>query len=112
MAFWVGGDNLDPADVYARLCDQQPVNEVAAVDRERVVRAVADALPGWAWDGHILQPPEAEPDAAPAFDAGIGSQMVEFIGYGFENEHANAIIDVMHSLGYRLFDPQTGERFA
>ncbi|GAC48960.1 hypothetical protein GOACH_08_00230 [Gordonia aichiensis NBRC 108223] len=56
--------------------------------------------------------PEAEADGVPAFDVWIGDQLVQYTGYGWEDEHANAIIDVMHRLGYRLYDPQIDTRFA
>lgn len=112
FVFWAGGDALDPRSVYPRLIADQPVTGIDAVDRELIVATFADALPGWRWDGQILQPPEAEADGVPAFDVWIGDQLVQYTGYGWEDEHANAIIDVMHRLGYRLYDPQIDTRFA
>ena len=111
FAFWSGGDDLDALDAYSRLNDEEYVPGVAALSRDRVLRAFADELPGWAWDGQFLQPPGTAPDDAPAFDVSIGEQMVQFIGYGVEYEHANAIISAMHVAGLRLFDPQVNQRF-
>ncbi|MGU3294702.1 hypothetical protein [Williamsia sp. M5A3_1d] len=114
FAFWAGGDDLDPRVVYARLNDHQHIPGVVALDRQQILEAVsAHPLDEWRWDGHsILQPPGADPAGAPAFDVAIGEQLVEFVAYGWEPEHANAIIDAMHSLGLRLYDPQVDERFA
>lgn len=111
FAFWAGGDELDPLSVYEQLGNGQRVSGLTPLNGERVLAAFADHLVGWPWDGQILQPPGADPDGAPAFDVSIGEQLVEFVGYGWEPEHANAIIDAMHSLGLRLYDPQVGERF-
>ena len=112
LAFWAGGDDLDPDNVYTRLNDEQPVNSVDVVDRDRVLRAFAEDLPGWTWDGQFLRPPGTDPEGTPAYDVSIGEQLVEFIGYRFQGEHANEIIGAMHSLGYRLYDPQTSGRFS
>ena len=111
FAFWSGGDDRDPGDVYALLIDDQHVAGIDTTDHDRIVRSFAERLPGWPWDGQILQPPGTDPDGVPAFDVWIGSQLVQFTGHGWEDEHANAIIDVMHALGYRLFDPQINTRF-
>ncbi|BCF86530.1 hypothetical protein RQCS_60750 (plasmid) [Rhodococcus qingshengii] len=112
LAFWAGGDDLDPGSVYTRLNGEQHVDSVDMVDRDRVLRAFAEDLPGWTWDGQFLRPPGSDPEGTPAYDVSIGEQLVEFIGYKFRGEHANEIIGAMHSLGYRLYDPQTLERFA
>lgn len=112
FAFWSGGNDLDPGQVYRQLNDERAVAGVEVVDRELVVAAIAEDLAGWRWDGQILQPPGADPGGAPAFDVSIGEQLVVFVGYGWEPEHANAIIDAMHRLGLRLYDPQVEERFA
>ena len=63
-------------------------------------------------DGQFLRPPGTAAEGTPMFDVYIGEQLIEFIGYGFQSEHANAVIDAMRPLGYQLFDPQVGERFA
>lgn len=111
LAFWAGGDDLDPADTYTQLNDEQHTTGIDTVDRERIVRAFAEHLPDWTWDGQFLRPPGVDPEATPAFDVAIGDQMIEFVAYGFQNDLANAVIDSMLPLGYRLYDPQTGERF-
>jgi len=111
LAFWAGGDDLDPKETYLRL-DEEFVEGVAVIDALAVDRAIDEKLLGWTRDGNILQPPGADPDGAPAFDVSIGTQLAQFTGYGIEDgEDFNAIIDVMHHLGFRLFDPQTVERF-
>ncbi|MBJ7291657.1 hypothetical protein [Williamsia sp.] len=112
FAFWAGGDELDPLSVYKQFGNGEHVAGIASLSRERVLAAIADHLAGWPWDGQILQPPGTNPDGVPAFDVSIGEQNVEFVGYGWEPEHANAIIDAMHALGLRLYDPQVDERFA
>lgn len=112
FAFWSGGDDLTPLEVYNRLNDGHHVPGLAAVDRDAVIQAFGDHLPGWRWDGQFVQPPGTAPDDAPAFEVSIEPQMVEFVGYGWEPEHANAIIDAMVHLGMRLYDPQVDERFA
>jgi len=109
LAFRAGGDDLDPGSVYTRLNDEQRVDMVG---RDRVLRLFAEDLPGWTWDGQFLRPPGSDPEGTPAYDVSIGEQLVEFIGYKFRGEHANEIIGAMHSLGYRLYDPQILERFA
>lgn len=111
LAFWSGGDDLDPVDTY-RALDERHVEGVRRIDAEEVERALLEGLPGWTRDSNILQPPGADPNGAPAFDVSIGTYLAQFTGYGIEDgEHFNAIIDVMHPLGFRLFDPQTNERF-
>lgn len=112
FAFWSGANDLDPGQVYRQLNDERHIAEVNVVDRKLVLEAISEYLPAWRWDGQILQPPETDPDEVPAFDVSIGNQLVEFVGYGWEPEHANAIIDAMHRLGLRLYDPQVDERFA
>ena len=112
LAFWMGGDNDDPGVLYARMNADEPVSDVAPVDHDRVVQAFVEDLADWSWDGQFLRPPGVDPGGTPAFDVSIGDQMVEFVGYQFQGELANRIIDAMNPLGYRLFDPQTGERFA
>ncbi|OYD60889.1 hypothetical protein BDB13_5785 [Rhodococcus sp. OK302] len=94
--FWAGGDDLDPDNVYARMYDEH-VSGIDAVDRDRVLRAFAD-LPGWTWDGQFLRPPGTNPEGTPAYDVSIGEQLIEFIGYRFQGEHSNEIIDaIRHS---------------
>jgi len=112
FAFWSGANDLDPGQVYRQLNDERHIAGVDVVDPELVSAAIAESLAGWRWDGQILQPPVTDPDGAPAFDVSIGEQLVEFVGYGWESEHANAIVDAMHRLGLRLYDPQVDERFA
>jgi hypothetical protein len=113
LAFWSGGDDLDPVDTYLTLVgDGDDVRSVREIDAGALEKALTDGLPGWSRAGNILQPPGADPDGAPAFDVHIGSHLATFTGYGIEDgEHFNAIIDAVHILGYRLFDPQTNERF-
>lgn len=111
LAFWSGGDDLDPLETY-RALDDELVEGVRPIDAAELEHALINGLPGWTRDANILQPPGADPNGAPAFDVHVGSHIAEFTGYGIEDgEHFNAIIDVMHPLGFRLFDPQTGERF-
>lgn len=113
LAFWSGGDDLDPTETYRNL-DVEPVDEVRTVDRAEIDRALAVGLIGWNRDGDIhFHPPGVEVGSAPVFEMHIGNKLVEFIGYGIEDgEHFNAIISMMHPLGYRLYDPQIRERFA
>ena len=111
LAFWAGGDDLEPDDAYARLCAGEHVDGIDAVQPTRIAQAFAERLGDWAWDGQMLTPPGSEPNG-PAFDVDIGAQMITFVGYGFTGELGNAIIDTMHPLGYRLYDPQVRERFA
>ncbi len=111
LAFWADGDDLDPQQTYAALGDGAHVDGVRLIDAAQLEAALTAQLVGWRRDAHILQPPGADPDGAPAFDVSIGAQLAEFVGYGTTGDHFNAIIDVMGSLGFRLYDPQTGERF-
>ena len=111
LAFWAGGDDLDPLTTYTALNSGEHVEGVRAVDVAVLEDALSSQLKGWRRDANILQPPDAQPDAGPAFDLSIGAQLVEFIGYGTGGDHYNAIIDVMRPLGFRLFDPQAVERF-
>ena len=112
LAFWSGGDDLDPADTYRRIDGTEPVEGVVPVDRELVVQSFAERLPGWTWGGQFLSPPGVDPEnGSPSFDVDIGAQMVQFVGYGMTGDAANAIIDAMRPLGFRLYDPQTDERF-
>ncbi|MEE3065447.1 MAG: hypothetical protein VYA67_16095 [Actinomycetota bacterium] len=112
FAFWSGANDLDPGQVYRQLNDGQNIAGIDLVDTKLVLAAIGEYLAEWRWDGQILQPPGADPDGAPAFDVSIGKQLVEFVGYGWEPEHANMIIDAMNRLGLRLYDPQVEERFA
>lgn len=112
LAFWRGGDDLDATETYRKLWDSTDVEGVDAVDRSVVTDAFAERLPGWGWDGQFLAPPGVDlEDGSPVFDVTIGAQMVEFVGYGMTGDAANAIIDAVHPLGYRLYDPQTDERY-
>lgn len=112
LAFWAGGDDLAPDDTY-RALEADHIDGIAVIDTAAVDQAIAEKLVGWTRDGIWLQPPGAAPDNGPAFQMSVGSQLAEFTGYGIqEGEHFNAIIDAMHSLGFRLYDPQTRERFA
>ena len=71
LAFWAGGDDLDPGSVYTRLNDEQHVDSVDMVDRDRVLRLFAEDLPGWTWDGQFLRPPGSAPEGTPAYDVSI-----------------------------------------
>lgn len=60
----------------------------------------------------MLYPTGAADGGAPVFEVHFSERFAEFIGYGIDDtDHFNAIIDVMHPLGFRLYDPQTRERF-
>lgn len=110
LAFWTGGDDLALDETYLAFADDL-IAGVAVIDAAEVDRTL-DGLVGWTRDANFLHPPGSGPDG-PAFDFSIGIQLAEFTGYGIqEGEHFNAIIDAMHSLGFRLYDPQTRERFA
>ncbi|KAB1654085.1 hypothetical protein F8O01_14320 [Pseudoclavibacter chungangensis] len=112
LAFWSGGVDLDPADTYRRFGDTGAVDGVEPVDRQLVVQSFAERLPGWTWGGQFLTPPGVDPEnGSPVFDVHLGEQLVEFVGYGMTGSAANAVIDAMRALGFRLYDPQTGERF-
>lgn len=111
LAFWSGGDDLDPVETYLSL-DEHAVEGVHPIDIPAMRKALSDGLPDWTWTENILQPPGADPNGAPAFDFHIGPHLAQFTGYGIEDrEHFNAIISIMNSLGHRLFDPQISERF-
>lgn len=112
LAFWADGDDLDPQETYAALNAGEHVNGVRTIDVAAVEAALTAQLAGWRREGNILQPPGADPNGAPAFDVSIGTQLAEFVGYGTDGDDYNAVIDVMGPLGFRLFDPQVGERFA
>lgn len=108
LAFWSGGDDLEPEQVYL----EGVIEGVRPIDVEQIERAMTDNLPGWTRLDNILNPPGVEAGAAPVFEVHFGERIAEFIGYGIEDtDHFNAIIDVMHPLGFRLYDPQTRERF-
>lgn len=112
LAFWAGGDSLDPDETYLAFADDL-IAGVGVIDAAAVEQTIAEELVGWTRDANMLQPPESDPDSGPAFDVSIGLQLAEFVGYGIQNgDHFNAIIDMMHPLGFRLYDPQTRERFA
>lgn len=111
LAFWTGGDTLDPEDVYLRLNDEEEVPSVEPLDGDAVLRAFAEELPGWTWDGQFLRPPGVGPEDAPVFDVGLGRQLVSLTGYAFTEDLGNAVIRAMRSLGLRLYDPQVNERF-
>lgn len=114
LAFWSGGDELDPLEVYRSLDAEpmEPVPGLRAIDPAEVDRAIVEVLKGWTRDGIHLHPPGVEIGSAPVFEMHIGRHIARFFGYGIEEgDHFNAIIDVMRPLGYRLFDPQTNERF-
>ncbi|WP_120494802.1 hypothetical protein [Microbacterium phyllosphaerae] len=111
LAFWSGGDNLDPLETYRNL-DVEPIEAVRVVDSTELDRALAVGLPGWTRDDIHFHPPGVEVGSAPVFELYVGERIVDFTGIGIEDgEHFNAIIDVMHPLGYRLYDPQVNERF-
>ena len=112
LAFWRGGDDLDPSATYLAFSEEREIEGVATVVAADVEAALAHRLSGWTRSSNILQPPGADPDGAPAFDVFVGRQHVSFTGYGIEEaDHMNAIITVMHDIGMRLYDPQTDERF-
>ena len=109
LAFWQGGDpDVDPEGVYLMLSGGGHVDDVDAVDLD-AIRAALDGLDGWSRDRGVLRCPG--PDG-PVFEVAVGPQMIEFVGDGVGRDHINAVIDVMHPLGLRLYDPQVGERFA
>lgn len=112
LVFWAGGDDLDPETVCTRLYDGENVESVEPVSRDAVLESFEERLPGWRWEANILQPPEADPEGAPAFEVDIAPQYVFFSAKGCETEHLNAVIEAMLPLGLRLYDPQVQERFA
>lgn len=97
--------------MYLRLHDEQEVAGVDPLDGEAVLRAFAEELPGWMWDGQFLRPPGGGPEDAPVFDVWMGRQYVKLAGYASTGELGNAVIGAMRSLGLRLYDPQVSERF-
>lgn len=110
LAFWAGGDDLDPDETYLAFADDL-IAGVGVIDAAEVDRAL-DGLVGWTRDANFLHPPGSGHDGA-AFDVSIGIQLAQFTAYGIQDgNHLNAVIDAMHPLGFRLYDPQTRERFA
>ncbi len=112
LAFWAGGDDLDPRWTYLNLEGTDTISGVHEIDKQAVERALDDQLPDWTRDANMLQPPGATDANGPGFDVSIGRQLISFTGYGVSNDNLNAIIDLMVSLGFRLYDPQVRERFA
>ena len=111
LAFWQDGDDLDPQDTYSRLREGSRVDGVTDVDAAQVDRALTERLVGWRRDENVLLPPGSSPDEGPAFDVLVAEQYVDFTAYGADGDDLNAIIDVMRPLGFRLYDPQTDDRF-
>lgn len=110
LAFWAGGDDLDADETYLAL-EENHIDGVRVIDAGEVLGAL-DALEGWSREPNFLYPPGSGPEGGPAFDFRIGTQLAEFIGYGIQDgDHFNAIIDALHPLGFRLYDPQVRERF-
>ncbi|WMN01925.1 hypothetical protein [Rhodococcus erythropolis] len=60
----------------------------------------------------VPAPARADPEGTPAFDVSIGEQLIEFIGYRFQGEHANEIINAIRHSATDSYDPQISERFA
>lgn len=112
LAFWAGGDDLDPEETYEQLHAGERVEGVTPADAAQVVAAFAQAQPTWQWDGQLFTLPARGGGEGGAFDVALGEQLVELVGYGVAGNDLNAVIDVMRPLGYRLYDPQIAERFA
>ncbi|WP_392426029.1 hypothetical protein [Barrientosiimonas humi] len=110
LAFWSGGDALDPQQSYETMNEGRRLDGVDEVSSGDVETALG-SLPDWRREGNFLFPPGSVVDEDPAFDVYVGEQMVEITGYSAEGEQMNAIIDALSPLGLRLYDPQTGERF-
>lgn len=112
LTFWAGGDDLDPLETCRKL-DVEIVDGVRLLGRDEVDRALLDGLPGWVREGVHLHTPGADAEHGGSFEVHIGERIAAFVGYHIEEgEHFNAIIDAMRALGFRLFDPQTNERFS
>ncbi|WP_132991908.1 hypothetical protein [Gordonia zhaorongruii] len=112
LAFWKGHAvaDADAEGVYLALSSGEVVSGIPDVDAAALDRALRDGLAGWTWESGVLTPPESV-DAGPRFEVTVGTQFVEFVGHGVDGEYLNAVIDAMRPFGFRLFDPQTGERF-
>lgn len=110
LAFWSGGDALDAQQSYETMNEGRRLDGVGPVSSDAVETALG-SLSDWRREGNFLFPPGSAADEDPAFDIYVGEQMVEITGYSPEGEQMSAIIEAMDSLGLRLYDPQTGERF-
>ncbi|WP_346076135.1 hypothetical protein [Gordonia cholesterolivorans] len=110
LAFWSGGDSADCGETYNRLNSGERVAAVRPVDAAAVEGAIGD-LDRWSRNQNMLYPPGGTAADGPAFDVFMDDQLVVFTGYGVEPHDINVVIDVMRSLGFRLYDPQTLERF-
>ncbi len=112
LVFWNGLDGADPARIYLALNEDEQLDGVAEVDSAVVEAACARTFVGWHHERSVwTYRPDAEGNG-PGFDLFVGPQMVCFRCYGLGADQLNMIIDTMNGLGYPLYDPQTGERFA
>ncbi|MGB3604551.1 MAG: hypothetical protein WBA38_13495 [Gordonia sp. (in: high G+C Gram-positive bacteria)] len=111
LSFWSGDDAADCMDTYRRLNTGERVEHVALVDKAGVERALS-GIDGWRWSQSLLYPPGSHLEGSPVFDIFVDTQAVTCTGYGVEAADINTVIDVMRELGFRLYDPQTNERFA
>lgn len=111
LAFWRGGDGAECTETYNRLNNGDRVDGVHPVDKAVVERALAD-LDGWTWSQSMLYPPGSHIEGSPVFDVFVDTHAVTCTGYSVEAADINTVIDAMRELGFRLYDPQTGERFA
>lgn len=109
--FW-HGETADSPPLHGLLDQERDVPGVARVDADQVLAACRAAFGAWHIDGNLwIAAPDADGNG-PGFDLGIYQHLVSFTCYGLAGDQMNQIIDVMNGLGYPLYDPQTGERFA
>lgn len=111
LAFWKGSTQIEAEQVYLRLIDAQEVEGIDPVDATSVLAALREAFASWSVEANLWTFQPNDHGNGPGFDLGLDPYLVTFTCYGLENEQMNEIIDVMVGLRFRLYDPQTRERF-
>lgn len=114
LTFWKTTRRIDPADVYAKISDGKRVRGLEKLDSSDVEDRLISAFLGWTIDASLATKVSrtAISTAESALDVSYTPQSVVCTCYGLSNEDLNRIIDIMHTLGLPLYDPQTRERFA
>ena len=116
LAFWrqQPGVRLDPVVVHAALLDGHPVAGLVDLPLAEWLAALLAAFPG-----AVREPNGAREwidwvstDQSRSFQVEWSDQHVLVSCRGLSGEEMNRHIDLALSYGCRLYDPQTGERFA